>query len=37
MGEDLSRRVFAPTIAVAFAQGKSYTRVRDSIRSDWKP
>jgi hypothetical protein len=36
MGENLSRRVLAPSTAGAYEQGKSDTSVRDSIRSDWK-
>jgi hypothetical protein len=37
MGEDFYRRTFAPAIAAAFEQGKSYPSIRDSVRKDWKP
>ena len=37
MGEDFYREVFAPAIAQAFNQGKSYEGIRDVIRKEWKP
>lgn len=35
MGADFYRDVFAPAIAEAFAQGKSYESIRDTIRREW--
>lgn len=37
MGEDFYHQVFAPAIATAFAEGKSYEGIRDTIRKEWKP
>lgn len=37
MGADFYQRVFAPAIAAAFAEGRSYAGIRDAIRKDWKP
>ena len=37
MGEDFYHQVFAPAIAAAFAEGKSYEGIRDTIRKEWKP
>ncbi len=37
MGADFYRDVFAPALAVAFAQGKSYESIRDTIRKEWQP
>lgn len=37
MGEEFYRQVFAPAIAAAFAEGKSYEGIRDTIRKEWKP
>ena len=35
MGADFYREVFAPAIADAFAQGKSYESIRDTVRKPW--
>lgn len=37
MGDDFYAEVFAPAIAEAFKEGKSYTSIRDTIRKEWKP
>ncbi|MGI8485090.1 MAG: hypothetical protein ACR2OU_12605 [Thermomicrobiales bacterium] len=37
MGTRFYTKVFAPAIAEAKAQGKSYEDIRDPIRKDWKP
>ena len=37
MGADFYQRVFAPAIATAFEQRRSYAGIRDTIRKDWKP
>jgi hypothetical protein len=37
MGPEFYSTVFAPAIASAFEQGKSYEGIRDTIRKDWKP
>ncbi len=37
MGEDFYREVFAPAIAQAFEEGKSYEGIRDTIRKGWQP
>ena len=37
MGEDFYQQVFAPAIAAACAEGKSYEGIRDTVRKEWKP
>ena len=37
MGVRFYRQVFAPAIAKAFREGKTYREIRDSIRKDWQP
>jgi hypothetical protein len=37
MGEDFYEQVFAPAIARARQDGKSYEQIRDAIRKEWKP
>ncbi len=37
MGRDIYDQVFAPTIQQAYAAGKSYRDIRDTIRQEWKP
>jgi hypothetical protein len=37
MGLDFYRQVFAPAIARAHRQGKSYESVRDAVRKGWTP
>ncbi len=37
MGPEFYTTVFAPAIAAAYEQGKSYEGIRDTIRKDWKP
>jgi len=37
MGPEFYSHVFAPAIAAAFEQGKSYEGIRDAMRKDWKP
>ena len=37
MGTEFYSKVFAPAIAEARKQGKSYEQIRDAIRKNWKP
>lgn len=37
MGTAFYSKVFAPAIAEARKQGKSYEEIRDAIRKEWKP
>jgi len=37
MGADFYDAVFAPAIAAARAEGKSYEEIRDEFRRQWKP
>jgi hypothetical protein len=37
MGPAFYKQVFAPAIAEAYDEGKSYEGIRDTIRKDWKP
>lgn len=37
MGPDFYAQVFAPAIAHAERQGRSYESIRDTLRKDWKP
>jgi hypothetical protein len=37
MGREFYETVFAPAIADALQQHKSYQAIRDTIRRDWKP
>jgi hypothetical protein len=37
MGADFYERVFAPAIAEAVRQGRSYESIRDTIRKGWTP
>lgn len=37
MGPDFYAQVFAPAIAEAVHQGRSYESIRDTLRKDWKP
>jgi hypothetical protein len=37
MGTAFYSKVFAPAIAGARKQGKSYEEIRDAIRKEWKP
>jgi hypothetical protein len=37
MGKNFYRGVFAPAIAEALEQGRSYESIRDTIRKTWKP
>jgi hypothetical protein len=37
MGKDFYATVFAPAIAEAVKQGRSYESIRDTIRKGWKP
>ena len=37
MGPAFYIQVFAPAIAAAYDEGKSYEGIRDTIRKDWKP
>ena len=37
MGARFYEEVFAPAIAAARAEGKTYETIRDTIRRDWKP
>jgi hypothetical protein len=37
MGKDFYSAVFAPAIAEAVEQGRSYESIRDAIRKKWKP
>lgn len=37
MGAGFYRRVFAPAIRRALAEGKGYVTIRDSLRAAWKP
>lgn len=37
MGKDFYSVVFAPAIAQAVEQGRSYESIRDAIRKKWKP
>jgi hypothetical protein len=37
MGKDFYTTVFAPAIAEAVEQGRSYESIRDTIREGWKP
>jgi hypothetical protein len=37
MGKDFYTTVFAPAIAEAVEQGRSYESIRDTIRKGWKP
>ena len=37
MGHDFYDKVFAPAIAEAKDDGKTYEDIRDAIRKDWKP
>ncbi|HQY32038.1 MAG TPA: hypothetical protein PK691_12145 [Thermomicrobiales bacterium] len=37
MGARFYAEVFAPAIADAFADGKKYEEIRDTIRATWKP
>lgn len=37
MGKDFYATVFAPAIAKAVKQGRSYESIRDTIRRGWKP
>jgi hypothetical protein len=37
MGKDFYTTVFAPAIAQAVEQGRSYESIRDTIRKHWKP
>ena len=37
MGKTFYARVFSPALKEAFAQGKDYREIRDTIRQNWKP
>ncbi len=37
MGKDFYSEVFSPAIQQAYAEGKPYVAIRDSIRKEWKP
>jgi hypothetical protein len=37
MGKDFYAAIFAPAIAEAMEQGRSYESIRDAIRKQWKP
>ena len=37
MGTDFYTKVFAPAIAQAVGQGRSYESIRDSLRKSWTP
>ena len=37
MGKDFYSQVFSPAVQEAFAAGKPYVTIRDSIRKEWKP
>ncbi|MGZ3639398.1 MAG: hypothetical protein ACXVCX_16335 [Ktedonobacterales bacterium] len=37
MGPDFYAHVFAPAIAQAVAQGRSYESIRDTLRKEWTP
>lgn len=37
MGTEFYNQVFAPAIAKAFREGKTYREIRDEIRKNWRP
>jgi hypothetical protein len=37
MGKDFYQDVFSPAVEKAYASGKDYMEIRDSLRKDWKP
>ncbi len=37
MGQDFYAQVFAPAIAAAVEQGRSYESIRDTLRKEWTP
>ncbi len=37
MGKEFYQKVFSPAIQQAYAAGKPYVAIRDTIRKEWKP
>jgi hypothetical protein len=37
MGREFYDTVFAPAIAQAVAEDRTYNSIRDTIRKDWRP